>query len=168
MKDKIIGSKYAATLMVDASWCPETFVAGYGFWIASQRGKMPGGGPIPGKVESSNLAEMQAMCIVLHIAKELRYVLATENVLIQTDCVAAIVAFSGGRQTIGRELETTLEFLRLSANVHVTLRHVKGHSLRDENRYKANNACDERAKAAMRYARRLERDKQNAHIRHTA
>ncbi len=141
---------YSATLMVDASWCPETHVAGYGFWIASNRGKLPGSGTIKGRVESSNLAEMQAICIVLYIAKKMEYVLPWENVLIQTDCLAAIYAFERTRKVSGSEADALRKYLELSLEQHVELRHVKGHTGSYNPRFLANRMCDIRARKAMR------------------
>lgn len=155
-------SGWAATLMVDASWDPELKVGGYGYWIASSRGKLGGGQPLKGVLESSNLAEMQAICNVLYIARSHGFVIPGDEVLIQTDCRAAIQGLSGFRETVGRELEAKNTFNKLSTSLFVDLRHVKGHTGRTEAKYLSNHHCDARAYRAMREARKLHRKGLNA------
>jgi ribonuclease HI len=83
------------TIIADASFCPNTNVAGYGYWIATERGKQGGGGEMKGRVEGNIAAEMQAVANALHIALRLTLVQQKDEVLIQTDCMAAIDAFEG-------------------------------------------------------------------------
>ena len=53
-------------VLADASHCPQTKAGGYGFWIASARGKRGGGGQLKGKVDTSTLAEMMAIANAIH------------------------------------------------------------------------------------------------------
>jgi ribonuclease HI len=106
-------------------------------------------------LESSNLAEMQAICNVLYIARTDGYVLPGDEVLIQTDCRAAIQGLTGFREVVGRELDAQKTFRKLSESIFVDLRHVKGHTSRDEARYRANHHCDRQAYAAMKRAKSL-------------
>jgi len=146
---------YAATLLVDASWCPETGAAGYGYWIASDRGKLGGGHPLKGKLESSNIAEMQAVCNALFVIKGIKFLLPGERVLIQTDSQATIQAF-----TKKRDISTPSEkfackvFRKLAKDVEINFRHVKAHTGRGEARFLANKHCDKHAKIAMNMARK--------------
>ncbi len=146
---------WAATIIVDASWCPETKAGGYGFWIASNRGKVGGGHALNGAIESSTLAEMQAVCNALFIAKNEGYVFPGDEVLVQTDCRAAIQGFEGYRTTEGAEAEARNTYLKLNQSIYVELRHVKGHSRSLLNRFRAQSRCDYNAYQAMLVARKL-------------
>lgn len=55
------------TIIADASWCPDTYLGGYGFWIASERGKMPGEGVFKRKCNNSCEAEAMALVNALHV-----------------------------------------------------------------------------------------------------
>jgi ribonuclease HI len=145
---------FAATLLVDASWCPNTGVAGYGYWIASDRGKLGGGAALQGILSSSNLAEMQAICNVIHIAKSKGLILPQEEVLVQTDCIAAILGLRNARPLNADEEQTRAKFAELTEDHLVVFRHVKAHTGRWEARFSANRKCDKRAKDAMRIARK--------------
>jgi ribonuclease HI len=146
---------YAATVLVDASWCPDTGAAGYGYWIASDRGKIGGGHPMKGKLSSSNIAEMQAVCSALFIVQQIGYLLPTERVLIQTDSEAAIQAFMKKREvSIDCEKHAVKVYQNLSRGIEVNFRHIKGHTSRGEPRYLSNKHCDRQAKRAMAQARK--------------
>lgn len=149
------GGRFAATLVVDASWCPSSGAGGYGYWIASDRGKHGGGHPFREKVESSNLAEMQAVVDAIYLARKFELVLPGDEVLVQTDSKAAIQGLNGFRTVRGNELKTQKEYRKICISIAVELRHVKGHTRRTEARFVANNHCDRRAKLAMHVARKL-------------
>lgn len=140
------------TIIADASHCPDTGAGGYGFWIASERGKGPGGGPLTGKVDSSGAAEMLALCNAL--AAGLRHGLIADGdvVLMQTDCQSAILAFSGARTQLSADERKASRFLseeRRKHNLSISFRHVKGHTRRGEARYTTNRLCDQRAREGM-------------------
>lgn len=144
------------TIIADASFCPDTNVAGYGFWIASERGKQGGGGEMKCRVDGNIAAEMQAVVNALYIAHRLQLVQAADEVLIQTDCMAAIDAFEGKRRNLpAQEWEAVkvLRRLRSDHSLRVVFRHVKGHTGKKEARFVTNHLCDKRAKEAMRRAR---------------
>ena len=94
------------TIITDASHCPETKVGGYGYWLASKRGKKGGSGTFKGTVETSSLAEMMAVANSLHIAIADHIVQMDDHVLIQTDCEAAIQAFGHLRKLTPAEIKT--------------------------------------------------------------
>lgn len=147
--------QFAATLMVDASWCPEYRVGGYGYWIASPKGKWGNQETLRGIVETSTLAEMQAVVNVLYIARKSEYVLPGDSVLIQTDCKAAIMGLEGGRKLSKAEAQCRNEFKKLMQSIYVELRHVKGHTMRAGARFEANRRCDAGARDALNEARKM-------------
>lgn len=144
------------TIIADASYCPQTRAAGYGYWVASERGKAPGGGSMRGPVDGSGAAEMMAVCNAIYDALKLGLVEPGDHLLVQTDCQSAILAFDGQRQVMTRdELAAKRSFADLCTRnrLRVRLRHVKGHTNRREARYVTNNRCDQRAREGMQAAR---------------
>lgn len=144
------------TIIADASHCPDTGAAGYGYWIACARGKLGGDGPIMTTSATSTVAEMRALANALHRAVVERLVQVGDAVLLQTDCEAAIKAFDGTRGRLIKEEHEAKEYLnslKVRFNLSFEFRHVKGHSKIKEARYAANNTCDKRARQAMRKAR---------------
>ncbi len=145
------------TIIADASFCPDTNAAGYGYWIASERGKQGGGGELKGRVAGNIAAEMYAVVNALYIAlNRLQLVQTGDEVLIQTDCMAAIDAFEGRRRQVpNQEWEAVKQMRRLCSEfgLRIVFRHVKGHTKNKEARYVTNKLCDRRAKEAMRRAR---------------
>lgn len=144
------------TIITDASYCPDTNVAGYGYWIACERGKQGGGGEMKSLVDGSVEAEMQAIVNAVHIAASLSLVQAQDDILIQTDCMAAIDAFRGTRKVLKKqELEAVyaLSRLRCKHGLGIGFKHVKGHSNNTDARSITNKLCDKRAKESMKRAR---------------
>lgn len=146
------------TVLSDASYCPKYKVAGYGFWIASSRGKLGGGGQIVEEVEDTNSAEMMAVCNAVWHGVSENLIQVGDTILLQTDSLAAIdrlrnqrvVKMTDQQKRILAYFEKTVRRL----NLKVQLRHVKGHTLHQEPRYAANRACDRRARKAMSAARK--------------
>ncbi len=146
------------TIIADASYDAQHLVGGYGYWIACERGKRPGGGPLKGNVLSSNHAEMMAICNALHDGVKHGLIQAGDEVLIQTDCLGAIDAL---RKSVmppeGRHANKTIYHvyngMLIQHRLTVRFKHVKGHTSRPEPRYAANRMCDKRAKEGMRAER---------------
>lgn len=146
------------TILSDASYCPENKVAGYGFWIASQRGKLGGGGVIVDDVEDTNAAEMMAICNAIWHGYSNRLIEKGDELLIQTDSLAAIDRLDSRRVvTMTNQQEAIVQYFQKTVRrmeLNVTLRHVKAHTGRQEARYTANRMCDIRARKNMRAARK--------------
>lgn len=144
------------TIIADASYCPDTSVGGYGYWIASDLGKLGGGGVFRDPVENSISAEMLAVCNALHVAMERALFAPDWDILFQTDCMAAIQAFTGARETRVHQEVTALQYMRriaLTYGLTYRFKHVKGHTNHKEGRFAANRLCDKYAKDGMRLAR---------------
>ncbi len=147
------------TILADASHCPDTKAGGYGYWIASERGKKGGSGPFKGRIPNSTIAEMMAIANSLYDAVRHCLVLEKDVILFQTDCEAAIYAFTGKRD-VNQEEAKVINFVKKvirGMNLTVSYKHVKGHSSNKQARFAANNACDRAARKAMRKARNLVR-----------
>lgn len=146
------------TIIADASFCPEEHVGGYGYWIASHRGKLGGGGKIAngGHVVTSTSAEMMAIANAMWHAVDNNLVQRADSVLIQTDCMAAIQAFQMTRLHLVDQERAVVKYvqgLQQHLGLEIRYRHVKGHTSIDDARSITNRMCDKRAKEAMRIAR---------------
>lgn len=146
------------TVIADASFCPEYRVAGYGYWIASERGRKAGGGAMRDLVNNSLVAEMMAVVNALHDGLKYELIMQGDEVLFQTDCIGAMEYLqrmpTGLPVDAGRVTKAFFD-LRINAKLDVRFRHVKGHTGLKEARFASNRRCDERAKQAMRKARLL-------------
>lgn len=149
------------TVTADASFCPRTNAGGWGYWIASDRGKLGGGGPLR-KVACSQAAKMMAIVNALDVGVRSGLIRNGDFVLVQTDCQSAIFCFERRQGNTTEQQNVIRAYLNISetANFGVSFRHVKGHTKRNANpeaRYGANRACDARARYHMERARaRLE------------
>ena len=138
-----------ATVITDASFCDKTKTAGWAAWIVMDGIRHKRYGAFKNKVERSDLAELYAGWNGIFLARKL----GATNVLLQTDCEAAIQMLSGGvsdRQKRYMKRLRKKKFLDMSG---VTFRHVKGHTDVDDPRSYVNRWCDEMAKTAMREVR---------------
>lgn len=146
------------TLLCDASHCPDTKAAGFGYWIASGRGKDGGGDIIRFPVEAPRTAEMMAIVNTLHIAMKKGLLQRGDKALIQSDCKEAMLYLAIKQSVLSfQELSAYDAFHKLISIgefQEVEFRHVKAHTNRREPRYAANRHCDIRAKLHMRKMRR--------------
>lgn len=150
------------TIMTDASVCPNYLVGGFGYWIASNRGKEGGGKPFNTTTPDSFNGELKAVVCSLHIAIKRGFVISGDEVLIQLDNMSVVnllnkeYAQNPKRQDI-IELYAAVEDMVKTHNLTLRSRWVKGHSSRKENRFKSNVCCDDRAKQGLKEARKIHR-----------
>jgi ribonuclease HI len=146
------------TLISDASYCNRYKVAGYGFWIASQRGKLGGSGQMTKDVENNNTAEMMAICNAIWQGLAKGVLARGDELLLQSDCLSAMDKMQGIQKAVtAQEKEVLAYFAKtLQENgLSAIFRHVRGHTQIKEARYAANRTCDKLAKAQMRLARKI-------------
>lgn len=145
------------TILTDASYCSRYKVAGYGFWIASHRGKLGGGGKVVEDVEDVNAAEMMAIANAIWHGLNSRLLQKGDTLLIQSDSLGAIDRLRGRAVTMTQQQLRVIAYYekvvrRLEFNVR--FRHVKAHTMNEAPRFVANRMCDKRAKENLRAARR--------------
>lgn len=149
------------TVISDASLCHQTGIAGYGYWVKSDRGGTRGSGVLQGHNSSSVLAEMRALMNGLHASLKKGLAIKGDKVLLQTDCEGVITTFTGKRKRFlnVQELEAVEYFKEIIDKFELAyeFRHVKGHTKREGGRYLAQAWCDQKAGDAMRNARRKQR-----------
>lgn len=149
-----------ATIIADASWCPDTKVAGYAFYISSDLGRHGGQGIFKDPVKGSNEAEAMALVNAVYTAAKMNLVGPGCKVLLQSDSTAALGALSGTRKFIFGDEKRAQRLLRRVGDklgLFYEYKHVPGHtdpSYR-QGRYVTNRICDERAKKQMRRARQI-------------
>lgn len=151
------------TLMTDASHCPKWKAGGFGFWCASDRGKLPGGGPLAGEVKDSYEAEMKAVANAMHASIIAGLISTGDNVLIQLDnlgVVNCINKVNTPRADVAVVLKYIFE-LGKKFNLTIRCKHVKGHTNRSENRFVSNAHCDDRAYKGMKQARSILNEKKH-------
>lgn len=147
-------SEWAATLFVDASHCPETGAGGYGYRVASERGKRNGSGTLQGRITNSCVAEMKAVVNALWLVRRDSIIMPGDMVLVNTDSMYAIDALSGRRYLTQEEEHVRKEYDKVCNSMYVELRHIRGHSTRDEKRFRAHATADELAREQMRRQRK--------------
>lgn len=144
------------TLMTDASICGETGVGGYGFWVVSQRGGLPGQGKFKTLTKDSLQGELKAVINSLSKAIKMDAIQYGDSILIQLDN-QGVIACIEGKSTPRSDIVPLLDKLKCIVKdngLSISCRHVKAHTNRKDNRYIANKMCDLRAKEEMRKARK--------------
>jgi len=144
------------SVFADASYHHESGAGGWAGWAKSDRGSHYEGGPIRTSLTSSNDAEFLAAVNAVHMALARGIALNGDNILLQSDCQAVghILARLGDYPTeIIKKARAHLMGLKFAHKLHITYRHVKGHSYRDEPRYAVNRLCDGLAGRGMVAAR---------------
>lgn len=145
------------TVLCDASFCPRYHVAGYGYWIASNRGKNGGSGQIARVVQDNNVAEAMAICNVIWHGIQKELIRNQDEILIQSDCLRGMDLLRISRLTkTPEELEVYEYFVRLKKDFQLEckFKHVKAHTPAEgKARLVANHMCDRQARQAMRRAR---------------
>lgn len=144
------------TIIADASHCPHTGAAGYGFWFASERGKYGGEGSLKEPVTTSCAAEMMALVNAVHHACMNGFIEEKDEVLLQSDCKGALVAFRGLRRVVDKDeikAKEHLQKLERSFKLKLLYRYVPGHTDGRTARTATNNICDEKARWHMRNMR---------------
>ena len=148
-----------ATVITDASFCPDTKVGAWAGWIKMDRPPRPG--PIKGSgllrscVDSTE-AEVMAAANGCFVAAAN----GATHLLLQSDCMA-VIHLVDGRARADRLLAVWNCLLARPPlqGVYITARHVKGHGKVHNARTWVNDWCDRTAYGIMREARAGHRTK---------
>jgi ribonuclease HI len=149
------------SIFADASFDPQTRAGGFGCWMKSQRGGHSAGGPFKSRARNSGIAEMMACLNAVHVAFVKQIAFPGDEILIQTDCQAAILAFEGKRvlQEDERIIADGMATIAQIKQVRIRFRHVKGHTKGDQPRLWVNNHCDALAKQGKSEAKAMHKTK---------
>lgn len=136
-----------ATVITDASFCPETCAAGWAAWVSPDKGlRVKRYGAFKKQPADSNEAELWAAINGVCIAAKA----GATNILLQTDCMAVVHTLNKDQL----EIRKALTLLDINS-VRVKVYHVKGHTTWNGARYWVNRWCDARAGEVMRAQRKL-------------
>lgn len=146
------------TLFVDASWCPEARVGGWGAWAKNDR--MARGikyrGAFRELLRSSNEAELLGAANALACCLRDKVVLPGDRVLFQVDNQHALRVITGeGQPAPGLEM-LGRKFFRAKASelgLVYFAKHVKGHSGEEDTRSDVNRCVDGLARGMMEQLR---------------
>ena len=103
------------TIITDASFCPKSGAAGYGYWIASKREKHGGGGYFKQTLRNSTEAEAKAIINGVYHALQKESLMAGDQILVQSDCIPALDMLKGKHLRTGFSQEI-YRFWRRSSN----------------------------------------------------
>lgn len=147
------------SLFADASFHNQFKAAGWGAWVRSERGRAYNGGAWGHWVSSSAIAEFLAICEGYLLGRRTEILMPGDTVLIQTDCSGIIPWFNHGsidppRYVKSKHFQLTpasrmldeINYEIRTKNIHLQIKHVKGHQSNSEPRNYVNNLCDRLAK----------------------
>lgn len=129
------GKHQRATVISDASFCPDTRAAGWAAWVSmTGNHKIKRSATFKQLPKHSTEAEYWAALNGIWLA----FQAGASDILIQTDCLSVVNRINNGDKELNR-------FHRC----RVRARHVRGHTNRKEPRFFVNRWCDEHARKHM-------------------
>jgi len=146
------------TIMVDASWCPDTKAAGYGAWLASERRRCRFTGQIQSTVSQAMVAEEMAIVNAIAGALKRGVALAGDTILVRTDCQAAIQLLQKYRKPSAKEedeIVSAFDYFVKKYGLQMRFKHIKGHSSNQNRASVSNTVCDRHAREQMQKARAI-------------
>lgn len=133
-----------ATIITDASWCPNTRAGGWAAWVTLEsKERLRHHGPFRTQPQSSNEAELWASLNGIVLA----YAAGARSLLVQSDCNHVVL------KATASEAYRTMRPLKFP-EAEVRFRHVKGHTSHAGARYWVNRWCDRNARRHMRDQRK--------------
>lgn len=142
------------TMFTDASLINQTKSGGWAMWAKSERGTIWNSGPLQGKVDSSNEAEIKAIANGLYYLCNTHIIERGDTVLVTADNNHALRCVLPPRGVFMRapEIRAAEMIDSLVADHDLTLRtrHVKAHSGVHEPRLWVHNNCDRHARKHAR------------------
>lgn len=141
------------TINTDASFCGETKIGAYAFYLRSNTFLLKKSGVFREKCATSTDAEFK--CIINATKVCLQQDKSITRLIINTDCKTSIAALTGlmtNKKSIKRYAPLVAMFEKLvkKYNVEVSLRWVKGHAGNIDARSYVNEWCDKEAKKQLR------------------
>lgn len=128
-----------ATVITDASWCPQTKAGGWASWVTMSSGRIKRAGLFKELAGTPTQAELWAALNGIWYAVEA----GATDILVQTDCQGVVDQIN----------KATIPDLRYFKGLNIIARHVRGHTKVDDSRSFVNRWCDTEAKVHMRKQR---------------
>lgn len=151
------------TINTDASFSNKYEIGTYAFYIVCNHFKIHHGGIFKQHVATSKEAELMSIGNALAALLQRKKLPMCNVLVINTDCVNAILDIKNKSSEIGKYVANLYDKLykRLGC-VKGDFRHVKAHTGDNASRSKANEWCDKEAKRWMGIALELEKKKLKA------
>jgi ribonuclease HI len=151
-----------ATVIADASFCPNTKAAGYAIWIKCDGATTRHAGAFKAPVHSAADAETRALANGIIGAIAVHGLRGGDIIVAQTDCTRAIDVLSGrNRRPRKHEAEVAAAVRNAqqtpTGRIEIRFRHVPGHKGNVTPRNAVNEWCDREAKNVMRKNRKAAR-----------
>lgn len=143
-------------IFVDASFCLDTRVCAFGYYIACDRGRKQGGRNLNVRPHFPHEAETLAIANALYQAIKYNLVYKHDHVTIRTDCNRSILAYQDQIKNLSWSEERAIDYFRKVCeenDLTYNLKHIKAHSGTDTPEKYAHNKCDQYAKVHMNKAR---------------
>lgn len=140
-----------ATVISDASYCPDTKAGGWAVWATldgKERARQSGA--FKTRPPSVNYAELWAACNGLVIARNMGAV----EVLLQTDSLSVVQWINGTSRLSDGHAHAQALLKQHAEGLTVRAKHVKGHTTHNEPRFWCNRWCDLHAGKEMRKQRK--------------
>lgn len=154
-------NQFVVTIFCDASFCPKTRAAGWGFWIKTDLHERQGGGAM--EVQPADASEAELLAVVNSLFYAVSQGIAVENsrVVFGLDNQWVVHLLNGSTTLKGREKEKPLCFealglikeFRRKLKLDLRFRKVKAHNPNGGGRCRVNEVADKHAKIGMKKAR---------------
>lgn len=145
------------TIFADASFCVDTRVCAFGYYIACDRGRKQGGCGLNVRPHHSYEAECLAVANALYQAIKYNLVYKNDHIIVRTDCQRVILLLEGKGDKLSWHEERALNYFKKVCNENdltYNVEHIKAHSGIDTPEKFAHNRCDHYAKSRMYDARK--------------
>ena len=151
------------TINTDASWCPQTKVGAYAFWVRSDKFLLKKSGVF--RKRCSNPSDAEVKCIINATKLTMRQDRGIKKIIINTDSKLAITVLTGGLVKPSvilrwRPLYKMFKNITHKRGVEVEFRWVKAHSHTGEARNWVNAWCDKEARKQLRNQININNDKE--------
>lgn len=146
------------TINTDASLCPNTNIGGYAFWIKSDKFTIKEFGSFNQVCENSTDAELKCIInAIVRLTSNCKNINYDYILVINTDSLGAINWIKNKKNNLGATSSFYIEELKKKTRCKgVVLKHVKGHSSKNDSRSWVNRWCDEMAGNEMRKQRKIQ------------
>lgn len=148
-------SKELIHLMADASFCPITKKAAYGFSIKSAIGVLRGSRDLT--ASDSFEAELRAIGQTLDLAVRCNQLTSNAILLVKSDNRGVIEYLSGGSVKRTDLVGVLNEIFAITKqfNLKIHGQHVRGHSKKQDPKYVLQRTCDSMARTQLKKARQV-------------
>lgn len=144
------------TIFADASFCLDTRVCAFGYYIACNRGRKQGGCELNVRPHHSYEAESLAIANALYQAIKYNLVYKNDHITIRTDCHRSIMVYQSEATNLSWCEERAVNYFKKVCkenDLTYNVEHIKAHNGTDTPEKYSHDKCDKYAKNFMKRAR---------------